>query len=230
LRRVEPFPRLQVDLEQNIGDGFFRMRPAVLAPLCGALFLLLAGPAPAQQRDELRAPAAFASIADREARSRALFTEAAKVIMNPRCVNCHPAGDRPLQGNDQRIHFTPALRGADGGGIPGNSCGACHMERNVELLAGRSLPFQSIPGNPRWGLAPIEMAWEGKSMGEICRQRKDPQRNGGRSLELVHEHLAKDELVGWGWHPGPGRDPVPGTQARLGELIKAWIDSGAACP
>jgi hypothetical protein len=104
------------------------------------------------------------------------------------------------------------------------------MERNVELFAGRSLLFQSIPGNPRWGLAPIEMAWEGKSMGEICRQIKDPRRNGGRSLELLHEHLAKDELVGWGWHPGPGRDPVPGTQARLGELIKAWIDSGAACP
>ena len=152
------------------------------------------------------------------------------MIMNPRCMNCHPAGDRPLQGNDQRIHFPPTLRGDSGGGMPGNACGACHMERNVELFAGRSMPFQSIPGNPRWGLAPIEMAWEGKSMGEICRQIKDPQRNGGRSLELLHEHLAKDELVGWGWHPGPGRDPVPGTQARLGELIKAWIDSGAACP
>jgi hypothetical protein len=67
-------------------------------------------------------------------------------------------------------------------------------------------------------------------MGEICRQLKDPQRNGGRTLALLHEHLAKDELVGWGWHPGSGRDPVPGTQQRLGELIQAWIDSGAECP
>ena len=75
------------------------------------------------------------------------------------------------------------------------------------------------------------MAWEGKSMGEICRQIKNPQgATAAAASSSLHEHLAKDELVGWGWHPGPGRDPVPGTQARLGELVKAWIDSGAACP
>jgi hypothetical protein len=74
------------------------------------------------------------------------------------------------------------------------------------------------------------MAWEGKSMGEICRQIKDPERNGGRSLELLYEHLAKDDLVAWAWRPGAGRDPVPGTQAQLGELIQVWIDTGAACP
>jgi hypothetical protein len=42
--------------------------------------------------------------------------------------------------------------------------------------------------------------------------------------------MAKDELVGWGWAPGEGRDPVPGTQARFGEIIQAWIDTGAVCP
>jgi len=90
--------------------------------------------------------------------------------------------------------------------------------------------YQSIPGHPRWDVAPIEMAWQGKSAGEICQQIKDPQRNGGRSLELLHDHLAKDDLIAWAWHPGVGRDPVPGTQERLGELVRAWIDSGAACP
>ena len=30
--------------------------------------------------------------------------------------------------------------------------------------------------------------------------------------------------------PGEGRDPAPGTQAQLGELMQAWIDSGAECP
>ena len=101
-------------------------------------------------------------------------------------------------------HAPPVTRGADGGGVPGNTCGACHLDRNVEILAGQQTSFQSIPGHPRWGLAPIEMAWEGKSMGEICRQIKDPQRNGGRSLALLHEHLAKDDLVGWAWMPGRG--------------------------
>jgi hypothetical protein len=67
-------------------------------------------------------------------------------------------------------------------------------------------------------------------VGEICAQLKDPGRNGGRNLTLLHEHLATDDLVAWGWNPGLGRDPAPGTQARLGELIKAWIDTRAQCP
>jgi hypothetical protein len=45
--------------------------------------------------DTLRGPDAFASISDQAGRSRALFSEAAKVIMAPRCMNCHPAGDHP---------------------------------------------------------------------------------------------------------------------------------------
>jgi hypothetical protein len=200
---------------------------SIVSSLCSGLISPIAW---AQTRDDLQAPSAFAGISDSQARSRALFTEAAKVIMNPRCVNCHPAGDRPTQGNDMREHFPPALRGADGGGVAGNTCGACHFERNVEVFAGRQQPFLSIPGHPRWGLAPLSMAWQGKSPAEVCQQIKDPQRNGGRSLELLHEHLSKDELVAWGWQPGPGRDPVPGTQERLGQLIRAWIDSGAACP
>src|SRR5436305_6210567 len=78
--------------------------------------------------------------------------------------------------------------------------------------------------------APIEMAWEGKSIGEICRQIKDPDRNGGRNLSLLREHLAHDDLVAWCWQPGEGRDPAPGSQALLGELIQAWIDTRAQCP
>jgi hypothetical protein len=68
----------------------------------------------------LRDPAAFAAIADQAARSRALFTEAAKVITSPRCVNCHPAGDRPTQGNDMHVHMPPVTRGDAGLGVPGN--------------------------------------------------------------------------------------------------------------
>jgi hypothetical protein len=175
----------------------------------------------AQNSTELRAPSAFAGITEPQARSRALFTEAAKVIMNPRCMNCHPAADRPTQGNDMHAHLPPVAHGA-------GSCQTCHTDRNFTLMERAS--YQSIPGHPRWDVAPIEMAWQGKSAGEICQQIKDPQRNGGRSLELLHDHLAKDDLIAWAWHPGAGRDPVPGTQERLGELVRAWIDSGAACP
>jgi hypothetical protein len=42
--------------------------------------------------------------------------------------------------------------------------------------------------------------------------------------------MAQDDLVAWGWDPGPGREPAPGTQAIFGDLTKAWIETGAECP
>ena len=74
------------------------------------------------------------------------------------------------------------------------------------------------------------MAWEGKTLGEICQQLKDKDRNGGRDLAMLHEHIAKDDLVAWGWQPGRGREPAPGSQELVGRLVQAWIDSGAECP
>jgi hypothetical protein len=204
---------------------------AVLALASGiaALSNLVSTSANAQGGNDLRPPSAFATIEDSAARSRALFSEAAKVIMNPRCMNCHPAGDSPLQGNDKHRHIPPVVRGEAGVGAPGNQCAACHMQGNYTLLE-PATTYESIPGHPRWGLAPVEMAWEGKSAGEICAQLKDPNRNGGRDLPLLHEHIAHDDLVAWGWNPGNGRAPAPGSQARLGELVQAWIDTGAHCP
>jgi hypothetical protein len=174
-------------------------------------------------------PSEFANIADTTARSRALFAESAKVIMSPRCMNCHPAGNRPLQGNDKHLHEPPVARGPSGAGTAGNTCTGCHNESNFTLPVPAS-SYASIPGHSRWGLAPIEMAWEGKSVGQICEQLKDRTRNGGRDLALLHEHLASDDLVAWGWRPGAGRDPAPGSQQILGQLIQAWIDTGAHCP
>jgi cytochrome c5 len=180
---------------------------------------------------ELRPVASFTGIADQTERSRAIFNEIGKVVTHPRCLNCHPVGDHPLQGADHHEHRPPVPRGEANVGVAGLTCQACHTERNFTLVGvGDGATYKSIPGNPRWSLAPKEFAWEGKSLGEICRQIKDEKRNGGRSLALLHEHFAKDDLVGWGWAPGEGREPAPGTQAELGELVQAWIDTGAACP
>jgi hypothetical protein len=178
---------------------------------------------------DLRPVSSFGGIADKSERSRAIFNEVAKVVTNPRCMNCHPAGDRPLQGNDQHPHMPPILRGENGLGVAGVSCASCHTEKNFTLV-GTGASYKSIPGHPRWQLAPIEFAWEGKTIGQICEQIKDPNRNGGRTLAQLHEHMANDDLVAWGWSPGEGRDPAPGTQAQLGDLVQAWIDSGAECP
>ncbi|MFP2929805.1 Isoquinoline 1-oxidoreductase subunit [Pyxidicoccus sp. 3LG] len=177
--------------------------------------------------DGLQPVAAFAPIKDEKERSVALFVEAGRVIAHPRCINCHPADGVPRQGMEQRLHEPKVSGGADGHGVAGLHCASCHQATNTPLVGAT---LRSIPGNPKWALAPSEMAWVGKSLGQICEQLKDPKRNGGKSLEDIHHHMAEDVLVGWGWNPGPGFEPVPGTQAAFGELIQAWIATGAACP
>ncbi|NVI99252.1 Isoquinoline 1-oxidoreductase subunit [Myxococcus sp. AM009] len=190
----------------------------------------VSGPQAAQARDagpSLQPVSAFAAITDEKQRSAALFVEAGRVIAHPRCVNCHPADGVPLQGMDQRRHVPAVTGGPAGHGTPGLPCTSCHQARNTPLVG---TTLRSVPGNPKWALAPAEMAWVGVPLGKICEQLKDPARNGGKSLEALHHHMAEDVLVGWGWDPGPGLEPVPGTQRAFGELIRAWIDTGAACP
>jgi hypothetical protein len=186
----------------------------------------LAQTAPPAASQTLKTSAEFQSIADRADRSRAIFAEIGTVLAHPRCMNCHPAGEHPLQGADHREH-KPVVWRSDTGNY-GTPCGECHTEQNVALREAAS--YQSIPGHPRWGVAPLSMAWEGKSIGDICRQLKDTARNGGRDLAMLQEHVAKDDLVAWGWNPGAGREPAPGSQQAAGELVQAWIDSGAECP
>ena len=180
-------------------------------------------------RNSLKSVADFDNIADETERSIAIFQETGKVLLNPRCVNCHPAGDRPLQGADMHLHQPPVQRGDANFGVPGMMCNTCHGPKNVPVIA-QSEGIKSIPGNPNWHLAPIEMAWQGRNLGDICRQIKDQDRNGGKTLAELVEHMASDDLVGWGWKPGKGRDPVPGTQKQFGELYKAWAATGAHCP
>jgi hypothetical protein len=176
---------------------------------------------------QLRPVAAFSKMHNEQARSVALFTEAARVITNPRCMNCHPATRQPTQGDDLHPHIPLMFAGAADHGAPGLPCGSCHGVANVATLGSG---IASIPGNPRWGLAPVSMAWQGKTLHEICEQIKDPRRNGGRSLAEIHEHMGTDKLVGWAWRPGAGRAPAPGTQSELGRLVEAWISTGAYCP
>ena len=170
----------------------------------------------------LATPETFAGIGDAATRSAALFTELGKVLTSPRCVNCHPAGDRPHQGELGRIHQPPVERGPDGRGLTAMRCPICHQDANFD--PGR------VPGHHEWRLAPREMGWEGKTLGEICAQIKDPARNGGRSLDALARHIGGDTLVGWAWSPGFGRQPAPGTQKEAGALVEAWINTGAVCP
>ncbi|WP_394828857.1 Isoquinoline 1-oxidoreductase subunit [Pendulispora albinea] len=179
-------------------------------------------PLTAAPADGLRPPEAFAGISDREDRSRALFAEAGRVLLHPRCVNCHPAGDSPHQRDAMLLHDPPVTRGPADQGVVGMACGSCHQDKNPELAR--------VPGAPNWHLAPKSMAWEGRSLGAICEQVKDRARNGGKSLQAIADHAAHDPLVAWGWAPGADRAPAPGSQAKFGALVSAWIETGAVCP
>ncbi|MBV8390124.1 MAG: hypothetical protein JO080_10025, partial [Mucilaginibacter sp.] len=78
------------------------------------------------------------------------FMAVYKVLMSPRCMNCHPAGDQPLQGDDNHIHTMNVKRGVDGHGVYSMRCSNCHQAENDP---GVHLP----PGNPKWGLPPAKM-------------------------------------------------------------------------
>ena len=177
---------------------------------------------PAPTAKGLRPAASFANIEDQRARSIALFEEAGKVIQSPRCVNCHPVGDRPRQTDGRRLHIPLVVRGADGFGAPGMRCKTCHHDNNFDQVG--------IPGNDHWHLAPVSMTWEGRTLGQICEQLKDPARNDNRVAADMAKHVTTDTLVKWAWSPGGDRAPVPGTNEEFGELLRAWAETGAECP
>jgi hypothetical protein len=200
----------------------WEMRIKILVALVAVLTGTPTVNAASDQSEGLASPDSFSAITDTAERSAAMFTELGKVLTHPRCVNCHPAGDRPRQGDEGRPHQPPVARGADGHGLPAMRCSICHQAANFDPAR--------VPGNSEWHLAPREMAWEGKTLAEICAQIKDPKRNGGRSLEDLVHHIGTDTLVGWAWVPGSGRTPAPGTQQIAGALADAWVKTGAVCP
>lgn len=203
----------------------------VAAISLGLVYLLYPRPVPQSepipiealysQLEGLQPVSAFDTIVDPQVRSAALFTELGRVLESPRCMNCHPATDRPTQTDAMRPHTPWVSRGPDGGGETSMRCTTCHQAQNSEA--------SGVPGNAKWSLAPIEMAWQGKSLGDICRQLLDPTRSHMTREELLH-HMAEDELVGWAWSPGGRRQPAPGTQAEFGVLVSAWLETGAQCP
>ena len=59
------------------------------------------------------------------------FMDVYKVLMSPRCMNCHPAGDVPLNGDDSHLHNMTPQRGKDGKGVTAMKCSNCHQPTNT---------------------------------------------------------------------------------------------------
>jgi hypothetical protein len=150
------------------------------------------------------------------------FGTIAKVVTNPRCLNCHQA-ERPLQGDDRHAHIPRVERGPDNLGAVGMRCTACHsLHANNDT--------SDVPGAPNWSLAPLSMLWQGLTPGALCQALKDPARNGKRDGAALIKHMGQDKLVGWGWNPGTGRTPVDVPRAELVKAMKTWVGAGMPCP
>ncbi len=159
--------------------------------------------------------------------SHKAFDRMMEVLTHKRCVNCHPAGDAPLQGEDSHVHHFGVKGGEDGHGVPALSCNSCHQVENNDLAG--------IPGAPDWHLAPISMAWEGLSRVEIAQSMTDPERNGGKNIHQIEEHLTEHALVLWAFDPGVDSEGTPREVPPVSKedyiaAVKKWVETGAHIP
>lgn len=157
--------------------------------------------------------------------SKKAFLKVYSVLMSPRCMNCHPSGDAPLQGDDNKLHTQLVKRGADGKGIYAMKCINCHMDQNT---VGANMP----PGNPNWKLPSAEMklVFQGKSARQLAAQLLNTKYNGNKSKQELVQHISADGLVLWAWNPGDGRKAPPMSHTEFVKQFKLWIDSGAYLP
>lgn len=151
-----------------------------------------------------------------------------QVLQHPRCRNCHPGSDQPLQGDEGRVHDQNVQRGPEGKGAVGMNCTTCHGPANPPASYGEHAP----PGEPKpWAMPPadMKMVFVGMSPADLCEQLKDPARNGHKDMKALREHW-EDPLVKWGWNPGGNRAPVSIPHDKLVAAFETWAAAGAPCP
>lgn len=172
--------------------------------------------------ERMRAAAQVVTPAAAAASGDDLFRPVAEVLRHPRCMNCHPRGDRPRQTDSRHPHLQNIVRGVDGMGFVNARCNACHRDENNRE--------SGVPGAPNWHLAPLSMGWEGLDDAALCTTLKDEKANGGKDIAALVAHMEKDALVLWGWAPGGDRTPVSPPHPEFMTKLKAWAGAGAPCP
>jgi mono/diheme cytochrome c family protein len=152
------------------------------------------------------------------------FQKVYTVLMSPRCMNCHPSGDIPLQGDDSHLHTMAPKRGVEGKGLYAMKCANCHQAENTPGL-------HTPPGNPNWHLPPanMKMVFQGKSPRALAKQLTDLNTNGDKDMKMLIDH-ADDGLVLAGWKMGEGRTVPPMSHAEFKKAWITWIKTGAFAP
>ena len=123
---------------------------------------------------------------------------------HPRCVNCHPAATGRCRPTRMRPHQPLVVRGADGHGAP-----ALHAR-----------PVTTAPISIRRACPAIRNGiwrrsrWRGRASRSARSASRSRTRRAmaARTSPPLSSISADDTLVGWGWNPGAGRTPAPGTQ------------------
>ncbi|QMW03990.1 hypothetical protein [Spirosoma foliorum] len=176
------------------------------------------------KRIEKRAKTNAAPINRDSVESVKAFASVYKVLMSPRCMNCHPSGDVPLQGDDSHLHTMGPKRGVEGKGLYAMKCANCHQPTNTPGV-------HTPPGNPNWHLPPatMKMVFQGRTPHQLAKQLIDPKQNGNKTKEQLLEH-AHDGLVLGGWNPGEGRTLPPLSHAEFTKAWTTWIKKGAYAP
>ncbi len=157
------------------------------------------------------------------------------VASHPRCANCHtdennvPMWSGPSYGKT-RPHGMNINAGMSRIGIESMPCTTCHTQSTKP----NTIPHAPPHTGHVWMLAPVEFVWFGKDTQTICAQMRDPERNGGRDGAGLVEHILHDAeikaFITWGFNPGGGREPAPGTmQDHLNDMV-TWTAAGMPCP
>lgn len=158
-----------------------------------------------------------------------------EVTSHPRCANCHTGpSDRPMWSGptygETRQHGMNIQAGESRIGAETLQCSACHTTKNEDWDNANSTPHAAPRVAMGWQLAPVEADWFDRSTEEICAQLRDPNRNGGRALIDLAEHLNHDLILHWAWSPGGGREPAPySLQEHVNDILD-WGVAGMPCP
>jgi hypothetical protein len=162
---------------------------------------------------------------DRRAQDTEIFRQIATVLQHPRCMNCHTRAEYPRQGSDRHRHTMNVVRGPTDHGAPGLHCSACHQSVNQAA--------SGVPGAQDWHLAPLRMAWEDLTVGDLCRALLDPVKGGMKADQFV-PHF-QTGLVRWAWSPGfdqrrQERETPPIPYEQFIALTRQWVAQGTPCP
>lgn len=153
-----------------------------------------------------------------------------EVASHPRCTNCH-VGDSGRPGwaalgyGDTRRHGMFIQAGDSRIGAETIPCRACHISAAGE----NAVPHAAPQIADAWRLPPVELAWNGKSSADLCALLGDPERNDGFDIAGLAEHIRESAFVAWGFSPGGGRSPAPGSAETLAADVELWGAAGTPC-